>query len=74
MAGLIDVEAETQRLEKEIAATEGRLKGVLGKLNNESFVSRAPDAVVAKENEKKATYENTLEKLRENLKEIQAMG
>ena len=49
LAGLIDVAAETGRLEKE----QGKLTGLIGakekKLSNANFVERAPADVVAKE-------------------------
>ncbi len=68
LEGLIDTEKEIARIEKEIQRLEGFLKSINGKLNNERFVANAPDEVVAKERKKKSDTENTLEKLRENLK------
>ena len=49
MDGMIDVEAELEKLRKELAHQEGFLKGVMKKLGNERFVGSAPEAVVAKE-------------------------
>ncbi len=63
LGGLIDVEAELQRLEKEIEKTHQDLKRVQGKLNNENFVSRAPAEVVDKERQRVANLENTLANL-----------
>ncbi|MCF8259867.1 MAG: valine--tRNA ligase [Melioribacteraceae bacterium] len=65
LEGLIDLEVERQRIDKEIKRIEGALIGVERKLSNEKFVGRAPTDVVEKEKTKKADWENSLEKLRE---------
>ncbi|CAM3895499.1 Valine--tRNA ligase [Vibrio aerogenes CECT 7868] len=65
MAGLIDKDAELERLGKEIAKTEGEIKRIEGKLNNQGFVAKAPEAVVAKEREKLEGYKESLVKLEE---------
>ena len=52
MAGLIDPEAELQRLTREIEKLEKDIARIEGKLGNASFVDKAPSAVVAKEREK----------------------
>ncbi len=54
MAGLIDKEAELARLGKEIERLEKEVQRLNGKLNNDSFVGKAPEAVVQKEREKLA--------------------
>lgn len=54
LAGLIDVEKETQRLDKELAAMEKDLQRAGGKLNNAGFLAKAPEDVIAKE---RAKYE-----------------
>lgn len=54
LAGLIDVEKETQRLSKELAAMEKDLQRAGGKLNNVGFLAKAPEDVIAKE---RAKYE-----------------
>ena len=70
LAGLIDVSAETARLEKEIGKLEAGLKSVTGKLSNEKFVSNAPDAVVAKERAKQEEMQTALSALRSKLDEL----
>ncbi len=67
MEGLIDVEAELAKLEKELAHQEGFLKGVMKKLGNERFVSSAPEAVVAKERQKQADAEAKIKTLTESI-------
>ncbi len=54
LAGLIDVEKETQRLSKELATMEKDLQRVSGKLNNAGFLAKAPEDVITKE---RAKYE-----------------
>ena len=46
LAGLIDVEKETQRLSKELATMEKDLQRVSGKLNNAGFLAKAPEDVM----------------------------
>ena len=50
----IDVEAELDKLQKELDYTKGFLKSVEGKLKNERFVNNAPEQVVAGERKKQA--------------------
>ncbi|MDX1642664.1 MAG: class I tRNA ligase family protein, partial [Balneolaceae bacterium] len=71
LEGLIDLEKERERIQKEIDRTEGFLKSVEKKLANEQFVENAPDPVVEKERKKKADAESNLEKLRKQLEEFE---
>ncbi|MEZ9912817.1 valine--tRNA ligase [Vibrio breoganii] len=73
MAGLIDKDAELNRLAGEIKKTEGEIKRIEGKLNNQGFVAKAPEAVVAKEREKLDGYKDTLTKLAEQQATIAAL-
>ncbi len=54
IAGNIDVAAEIEKLEAELKYTQGFLKSVQGKLNNEKFVAGAPEQVIANERNKEA--------------------
>jgi len=70
LAGLIDVDREKGRLEKEIARLEGQLFGLTQKLMNRDFIARAPKEVIEKEEKKRADFAHTLEKLRSSLQSI----
>ena len=70
MADLVDLAAERARLEKELANAEKQLAAQNGKLANEQFVSRAPEAVVNAEREKKAKVEALIENLRQSLQNL----
>lgn len=73
MAGLIDKDAELARLQGEVKKTQGEIKRLEGKLNNQGFVAKAPEAVVAKEREKLVGYQETLTKLEEQMATIAAL-
>ncbi|MDE1233855.1 valine--tRNA ligase [Vibrio aestuarianus] len=73
MAGLIDKDAELERLAKEIAKTQGEIKRIEGKLGNQGFVAKAPEAVVAAERGKLDGYKETLVKLEEQKATIAAL-
>ncbi|GHX77214.1 valyl-tRNA synthetase [Vibrio cholerae] len=73
MAGLIDKDAELDRLAKEIAKTQGEIARIEGKLGNEGFVAKAPEAVIAKEREKLAGYQEALVKLEQQKATIAAL-
>ena len=70
LEGLIDLEAERGRLEKEIARLQQAVDGTERKLANASFVDRAPKEVVDKEREKLASFKMTIEKLRTNVEHL----
>ncbi|EPO4913671.1 TPA: valine--tRNA ligase [Citrobacter koseri] len=73
MAGLIDKEAELARLAKEVAKVEAEIGRIEGKLANEGFVARAPEAVIAKEREKLENYAEAKAKLIEQQAVIAAL-
>ncbi len=73
MADLIDKEAELARLAKEITRLEQELVRIEQKLANESYVTKAPTDVVAKERERLATNKFTIEKLQEQVANIKAL-
>ncbi|PSQ78182.1 MAG: hypothetical protein BRD33_01675, partial [Bacteroidetes bacterium QH_6_63_17] len=69
----IDLEQERERLRGEIADKEGFLESVEQKLNNKQFVTKAPDEVVDRERQKKKDAKAELERLRENLADLEAV-
>jgi valyl-tRNA synthetase len=70
LRGLIDVEAEAKRLEKQLAEKRKHLQGALAKLQNESFISKAPPEVVQQQRDFVADLENQIRLLEENLREL----
>ncbi|UQY44646.1 valine--tRNA ligase [Mixta hanseatica] len=73
MAGLVDKEAELDRLAKELAKLEAEMEKINARLSNESFVARAPEAVVAKERDRMAELEQGKAKLIEQQGVIAAL-
>jgi valyl-tRNA synthetase len=71
LEGLVDFEKERERIQKEIDRLEGFLKGIEGKLANKGFVNNAPPNVVELEKKKKSDTEDSLAKLREQLKDFE---
>jgi len=67
---LFDLEAERQRLAKQIAVAEAEVVRLQGKLTNEEFLAKAPAAVVEREQEKLTAAEARLAGLSERLQEL----
>ena len=70
MAELVDLEKERARIEKELQNAEKQLAAQIGKLSNQNFVTRAPEAVVNAEREKKAKLEALIENLKVSLENL----
>ena len=70
MAGLIDKNAEIERLGKEIDKLRKEVGRGEGKLRNPNFVDKAPEAVVNKEREKLDDHRSQLARLEEQLEKI----
>ncbi len=64
LAGLIDLDAEKKRLDREIARVEGEIKKCQGKLASETFVANAPAAVVEQERARLGDWTMQLDGLR----------
>jgi len=67
LEGHVDSSEEIQKLEEELNYTKGFLVSVMKKLNNERFVSNAPETVVQKEKTKKADAEAKIKVLKERI-------
>ena len=60
---VIDVTAETDRLKKEITKVEKEISKISGKLNNQGFLEKAPDAVIQENKSRLQDEQSKLEKL-----------
>ena len=67
LVGIIDLEAEKKRLEKEAAAYKKDLESVNKKLSNENFMSKAKQEAIDTENRKKKEFEDKLKGIEEVL-------
>ncbi|MCL1852444.1 MAG: valine--tRNA ligase [Peptococcaceae bacterium] len=67
LRGLLDLDKERLKIEKELAAAGEEEKRLAGKLKNPGFVNKAPAEVVAGEREKLAAVQKRLELLRQRL-------
>lgn len=70
LEGLVDIEEERNRLGKELADLQKEIDRIRNKLGNDSFVSKAPVAVVDKEKEKLVQYEAKFNTVKTRLEEI----
>src|SRR5262249_20845520 len=64
LAGVIDMDAERARLEREIARNESEIAKVDAKLANADFVAKAPPEVIEENRERKAAFETAARKLK----------
>ncbi|HJF29425.1 valine--tRNA ligase [Ligilactobacillus saerimneri] len=71
LADLIDLDEEIARLQKEVAKLESEVARGTKKLSNEKFVANAPEAIVAKEKEKLAGYQEKLAATTKRIAELQ---
>lgn len=67
LKGLIDMDKEILRLEKEVEKTKQEIVRLESKLNNQGFVAKAPAAVVEKEKDKLAQYQTNAAALQKRL-------
>ncbi|MCS6927437.1 MAG: valine--tRNA ligase, partial [Candidatus Binatia bacterium] len=72
LAGLVNVQEELKRLEREVSKVTAELAGVQRKLQDAQFLARAPEEIVAKERdratqlqEKRLSLERSLARLRQ---------
>ena len=72
LGALIDVDAEIEKQETQLAHLEGFLAGVMKKLSNERFVANAPEQVVAMERKKQSDSEEKIAALKESIAALKA--
>ena len=70
LEGVIDFDAERERLTKELKKLDGEITRLEKKLGNERFVANAPEAVVAEQREKLSEYSAQKEKVAEALSRL----
>lgn len=73
MADLIDKSAELARLSKEIAKLDKDISLARGKLTNPQFTDRAPEDIIAKEQEKLTQALEAKEKLEQHREQIDSL-
>lgn len=69
-AELVDLNQEVERLQKEEKRLTGELARVNGMLNNEKFMSKAPETKIAEEKDKLAKYTQMMEQVKERLAQL----
>ena len=74
MQGLIDVEAERARLDKQRGKVEAELAKTQAKLGNKKFVNNAPADVVTQERDRAAGSEKQLKHLAEQLEKLNKLA
>ncbi|MBR1570488.1 MAG: valine--tRNA ligase [Bacteroidales bacterium] len=70
--GLVNVQEEIEKAEKELEHQQKFLSGVRGKLSNERFVSNAPAAVIENERKKEADALSRIESLETKIDQLKA--
>lgn len=70
-ADLVDIDKEIERLQGEEKRLAGELARSNGMLNNEKFVSRAPEAKIAEEKAKLQKYTQMMEQVKARLAQLQ---
>ncbi|MGE5631684.1 MAG: valine--tRNA ligase [Caulobacteraceae bacterium] len=64
---LVDFEKEIERLNKDRESLEKELQRVRGKLNNQGFISKAPQSVIEEEKAKEKKYQDMMGKVLERI-------
>jgi valyl-tRNA synthetase len=70
LEGIVDVSNECRRLSEEYHRLDKQLQSLSARLTNESFVSRAPQDVVAKEREKEKAWRDQRDVLAKKLESL----
>lgn len=70
LAGIIDLEAEKKRLQKDLNGLKTQIEKVSRKLANSDFLANAPKDIIEREQGKKSDYEERIERLNRNLEQV----
>ncbi|MFC6649065.1 valine--tRNA ligase [Paenibacillus rhizoplanae] len=70
LSGLIDIDQEIIRLEKEVQTLNNEVERVEKKLSNQGFVAKAPAKVIEEERAKQADYSDRREKVLARIAEL----
>ena len=70
LEGIIDIDKERARLNKDIVGAEQFLKAINNKLQNKAFIDRAPEHIVQDERQKSLIQKNKISRIRENIKNL----
>ena len=73
LAGIIDIAAEKARLQKNLDKLTKEIGGISGRLNNEAFMAKAPDNVVADNRKNLEQAEQKAAKIKEGISRLEAM-
>jgi valyl-tRNA synthetase len=74
LAGLVDVDEELARLDKQLERERKGLAQAENKLANERFVANAPAEVVDKERERRARHEATVAELEQQMAKLEKLA
>jgi valyl-tRNA synthetase len=74
LADVLDLAQEKARLQKSIDKTDGEIKKIHKKLQNQQFISKAPESVVEEQNDRLADEQATRGKLTEALERLSSMA
>jgi valyl-tRNA synthetase len=72
MESMVDLEAERKRLQREIEQSQAEVAALEARLKDKAFLTKAPAAVVSREQDKLAARRDKLERLRQQLIRFQA--
>jgi valyl-tRNA synthetase len=71
--GVVDIGAESARLEKEVARIDAEIAKIDAKLSNAEFIRKAPEDVVDEQRERRADYAAERDKLAHALTRLKAI-
>ena len=70
MSSMFDLEAERERLQKEIDQSQDEMARLQARLDNKEFSTKAPKSVIDKERQKLYTIIDRLERLKEQISKL----